>query len=381
MTPSKRCKKTMRCHRCITLAAACLLGSVESLAPPAHSVVDLRSDTVTQPTAAMREAMKVAEVGDDVFGDDPTVQKLERRVADLLGKEAGVFVPSGTMGNLVSMLSHCRERGSEYIVGDQAHIYIFEQGGAAQFGGCHPRALRTFEDGTIGSPSDVEAMIRPDNEHFPVTRVVALESTHNLCGGSVLSQAYVDDICDVAQKHGVSTHLDGARAWHAAAALDVPISDYVRPFDSVSVCLSKGLGAPVGSVVVGASEFVKRCRKLRKGLGGTTRQVGVLAAAGLVALDEILPGLGGDHARCARLAEGLAALGFDVETPTTNLLYFSVGKVPIAADAFVAECDQKGVRLLVVPGAVGRMRIVTHHQVTDAGVEKALEVFKAAVEA
>ena len=147
-------------QRCtITLVATCLLGSVESLAPPSAHVVDLRSDTVTQPTAAMREAMKVAEVGDDVFGDDPTVQKLERRVADLLGKEAGVFVPSGTMGNLVSMLSHCRERGSEYIVGDQAHIYIFEQGGAAQFGGCHPRALRTFEDGTIGSPSDVEAMI------------------------------------------------------------------------------------------------------------------------------------------------------------------------------------------------------------------------------
>ena len=202
----------MRCHRCITLAAACLLGSVESLAPPSAHVVDLRSDTVTQPTAAMREAMKCAEVGDDVFGDDPTVQKLERRVADLLGKEAGVFVPSGTMGNLVSMLSHCRERGSEYIVGDQAHIYIFEQGGAAQFGGCHPRALRTFEDGTIGSAEDVEAMIRPDNEHFPVTRVVALESTHNLCGGSVLPSSYVDEICDVAHKHGVSTHLDGARA-------------------------------------------------------------------------------------------------------------------------------------------------------------------------
>ena len=368
-------------HRCaITLVAACLLGGVESLAPPSAHVVDLRSDTVTQPTTAMREAMKCAEVGDDVFGDDPTVQKLERRVADLLGKEAGVFVPSGTMGNLVSMLSHCRERGSEYIVGDQAHIYIFEQGGAAQFGGCHPRALRTFEDGTIGSAEDVEAMIRPDNEHFPVTRVVALESTHNLCGGSVLSQAYVEDICSVAQKHGVSTHLDGARAWHAAAALDVPIADYVRPFDSVSVCLSKGLGAPVGSVVVGSADFVKRCRKLRKGLGGTTRQVGVLAAAGLVALDETLPGLGGDHARCARLAEGLAALGFDVETPTTNLLYFSVGKVPIAADAFVAECDRQGIRLLVVPGAVGRMRIVTHHQITDAGVEKALEVFKAAVE-
>ena len=159
------------------------------------------------------------------------------------------------------------------------------------------------------------------------------------------------------------------------------VAAQVRPFDSVSVCLSKGLGAPVGSVVVGEADFVKRCRKLRKGLGGTTRQVGVLAAAGLVALDEILPGLGGDHARCARLAEGLAALGFDVETPTTNLLYFSVGKVPVAADAFVAECDRQGVRLLVVPGAVGRMRIVTHHQITDAGVAKALEVFKAAVEA
>lgn len=372
----------MRVHQRVAATLVLgLLSGVEALAPTAARVVDFRSDTVTQPTASMREAMKCAEVGDDVFGDDPTVQKLERRIADLLGKEAGVFVPSGTMGNLVCMLSHCRERGSEYIVGDQAHIYIFEQGGAAQFGGCHPRALVTAPDGTVGDAATIEAAIRPDNEHFPVTKVVALESTHNLCGGAVLSQDYVDDVCGVAHTHGVAAHLDGARAWHAAAALHVPIADYVRPFDSVSVCLSKALGAPVGSVVVGEADFVKRCRKLRKGLGGTTRQVGVLAAAGLVALDEILPNLGGDHARCARLAEGLAALGFAVEPPTTNLLYFSVGSAQtLAADAFVAACDQRGVRLLVVPGAVGRMRIVTHHQVDDDGVARALEVFAEVVE-
>ena len=345
----------------------------------AEPVVDLRSDTVTQPTAAMRAAMGAAVCGDDVFGDDPTVAKLEARVGDLLGKEAAVFVPTGTMGNLVSILAHCWERGSEYVVGDCAHVHIFEQGGASQFGGAHARAVPTAADGTIGDAAAVRALVRVDDQHFPATKVVALEDTHNLRGGAALPAGYGAEVAAAVRDLGVAAHLDGARVWHAAAHRNEALAETAAPYDSLSVCLSKALGAPAGSVVAGSGDFVARCRRLRKGLGGTMRQTGVLAAAGLVALDEVLPKLSEDAARATALAAGLGALGFDVEAPQTNLLYFGLdeARFGFSARALVEHCADRGVRFLVVPGST-RMRMVCHHQITADGAERALAVIKAA---
>ena len=342
-------------------------------------VVDLRSDTVTTPTASMKKAMAAAEVGDDVFGDDPTVKAIEKRVANLFGKEGALFVPTGTMGNLISIMGHTWERGSEYVVGDEAHVYIFEQGGAAQFGGAHPRALRTMEDGTIGDAATIASAIRTSDQHFPITRCVCLENTHNLRGGKVLSLEYVDEVAETAHERGVAVHMDGARIWHAASALGVGLDEVGAAADSLSVCLSKALGAPAGSLVVGTEEMIARGRRLRKGLGGTMRQTGVLAAAGLVGLDEILPSLANDHMHAARLSDGLGALGFvDIVPPSTNLLYFSLTPGvthSFTATQLVSACAREGIRFLVVPGAdPNRMRMVTHHQIDDADVERTLEV-------
>ena len=265
-------------------------------------MADFRSDTVTQPTPGMLNAMVSARVGDDVFGDDPTVKALERRVATLFDKEEALFVPSGTQGNLISILAHCWERGAEYVVGDQAHLHVFEQGGASQFGGAHPRVLPTRPDGTIGDAASVAAAFRPDDQHFPVTAALALENTHNLCGGKVLPTQYVADVAAAAHERGVAVHMDGARIWHAAAAQGQSLAEVAAPADSLSVCLSKAVGAPAGSLVVGSGELMRRARRLRKGLGGTMRQTGVLAAAGLVALDEVLPSLAEDHTRAVRHA-------------------------------------------------------------------------------
>lgn len=356
--------------------ALCMLPTSAS-ALAAHPIVDLRSDTVTTPTASMRAAMASAEVGDDVFGDDPTVHALEARVASLFDKEAAVFVPTGTMSNLVGLMAHTWERGSEYVVGDEAHIHIFEQGGAAQFGGAHPRALLTNADGTVDLER-IRGAIRPSDQHFPITRAIALENTHNLRGGKVLPLEYVRAVGDLAHEHGLALHLDGARVWHAAAALGVTLEEVGAPCDSLSVCLSKALGAPAGSVFVGSAEIVARARRLRKGLGGVMRQTGVLAAAGLVALDEVLPHLADDHRNAQRLAAGLQAAGFAVDAPQSNLIYFSPSAdapLGFAAKELVAACATEGVRFLVVPGAdPNRMRMVCHHQVTADGVERALEV-------
>jgi len=355
-----------------------------ALTAPLIQTVDLRSDTVTTPTSSMREAMRAAEVGDAVFGDDPTEMLLESKVAAMFNKEAALFVPSGTMGNLVSLMAHTWERGSEYIVGDEAHIYIFEQGGAAQFGGAHPRALSTHPDGSIGDVETIRSVIRTSDQHFPITRAVTLENTHNLRGGKVLPMDYVTAVGAMAHDHDIALHLDGARIWHAAAALGLSLEDVAAPADSLSVCLSKALGSPAGSVVVGSADLVAKARRLRKGLGGTMRQTGVLAAAGLVALDEILPTLSEAHVRASELAAGLGALGFAVECPETNLLYFSLTPGEshgFTAAELVAACAREGIRFLVVPGSnPNRMRMVCHHQVTADGVARAIEVITKACE-
>ncbi|AOU99312.1 threonine aldolase [Acidihalobacter yilgarnensis] len=347
---------------------------------PPDFTIDLRSDTLTQPTEAMREAMARAEVGDDVYGEDPTVNALETLAAERLGKAAALFVPSGTLGNLISVLVHCG-RGDEMILGADAHIFYYEQGGAAAFGGVQPRTLPNEVDGTLDL-AHVEAAIREDNDHYPVTRLLALENTHNRCGGRVLGMDYMDAAAELAHARGLRLHVDGARIWNAAVALGVSPARLLAGADSVSACLSKGLSAPVGSVVAGDADFVRRARRLRKALGGGMRQAGVIAAAGIVALEEMVERLADDHANARRLAEGLAALdGVRIASSTvqTNLVYFDLTRPsPDAAD-FCAALERQGVRM----GATSAtsVRAVIHRHVSAADVERVLAIVAEALRA
>jgi threonine aldolase len=343
--------------------------------------IDLRSDTITQPTAAMRAAMAGAEVGDDVFGDDPTVPRLEARVAETFGKERALFVPTGTMANLIAVLAHTWERGSEYILGDRAHIFLYEQGGGAQFGGSHPRTVPTARDGTLAL-DDLRAAIREDDQHYPATKLICIENTHNMCGGVVLPPAFAASVGALASERGLRLHADGARIWNAMVASGedgVAIGAHV---DSLAVCLSKGLGAPAGSLVVGSAETITRARRLRKALGGAMRQTGILAAAGLHALDHHLARMSDDHARARALAVGLAAmpsLAVDVPSVHTNLLFFHVRPdSPLDAPALVGACAEKGVHFLQMEGPL--CRIVTHLHVTDEDVDATLRVVREVLE-
>jgi len=338
-------------------------------------VIDLRSDTVTKPTAAMRQAMATAEVGDDVYGEDPTVNRLEAMVAEMLGKEAAVFVSSGTMGNLTSVLAHCG-RGDEMILGDKSHIFRSEQGGAAALGGVHPMAIRNQPDGTLDL-GEIEANIRGDNEHYPVTKLVCIENTHNFCGGRVLPLSYMDAIGDLAHTHGLKLHVDGARLWNAAVALGVSPARVIRNADSVSVCLSKGLGAPVGSVVAGDEVFIRRARRMRKVVGGGLRQAGILAAAGIVAITEMVERLSDDHANAKRLAEGLAQIDgitIDPAAVETNLVFFELTHEDVTPAQLVNGVAEHGVKL----NAAGsrRLRAVLNYHVTVADVDQVLTAFR-----
>ena len=339
-------------------------------------IVDLRSDTVTQPTPAMRTAMAEAVVGDDVFGEDPTVNRLQEMAAALMGKEDGLFVPSGTMGNLAAVLAHCG-RGDEVILGDKAHTYLFEAGGISALGGIHPRPIPNQADGTLAS-DDILASIRPDDVHYPVSRLVALENTHNRCGGVTLTLGYTQSVGELAHQHGLQLHLDGARIFNAAVALGVNAKDLAGPADSVTFCLSKGLSAPVGSILCGSTDFITRARRIRKQLGGGMRQAGVLAAAGIVALETMVDRLGEDHVRAKRLAQGLATVpGLLLEpgTPYTNMVFLSLGEeISLRAAEAAAQLAQKGVRVGVV--SERRFRLVTHYWVDDNGVEDAIAAFR-----
>ncbi|MDF2799949.1 MAG: low-specificity L-threonine aldolase, partial [Devosia sp.] len=278
---------------------------------------DFRSDTVTRPSAGMRAAMAAAEVGDDVYGDDHTVRQLEQRMSMLLGKEAAVFVPSGTMSNLLALMSHCG-RGDEFIAGQQAHCYMFEGGGAAVLGSIQPQPIAHQPDGTMAL-QDIAAAIKADDIHFARTRVIALENTF---GGRVLPLAYMSEVAELARRRGLGLHLDGARAFNACVALGIEIGSFAAPFDTVSICLSKGLGTPVGSVLVGSGELIEKARRHRKMLGGGMRQSGILAAAGLYALEHNVERLAEDHRRARRLAEGLAGFdGLSVPMPDTNIIF------------------------------------------------------------
>ncbi|MBL6965560.1 MAG: low-specificity L-threonine aldolase [Anaerolineales bacterium] len=338
-------------------------------------IIDLRSDTVTQPTPAMREAMAKAPLGDDVYGEDPTINQLQEMAAAMLGKEAGLFIPSGTMGNLAAVLAHCG-RGDEVIMGDQAHTFRYEAGGIAALGGVHPHTLPNKPDGTL-LMENIEAAIRPDDAHHPITRLIALENTHNRCGGAVLSADYTQKVGELAHTRGLILHLDGARIFNAAAALGVDAAKLIAPVDSVTFCLSKGLCAPVGSVLCGSHDFIRRAHRIRKQLGGGMRQAGILAAAGIVALQEVVPRLKEDHLRAAKLAQGLAALpglSVDATQPPSNMVYLSLADtIPVDATEIVARLQEQH----VLAGKTGkrRFRLVTHYWVDDQAVQTAVGAF------
>jgi threonine aldolase len=334
-------------------------------------IIDLRSDTVTLPTPTMRKAIYDAELGDDVYGEDPSTNRLEKMAAEQMGKEAAVLVPSGTMGNLMSVLTHCA-RGEEVILGDQSHMFLNEAGGMSALGGVHPHTITNQPDGTMRL-DDIEAAVRGDNIHFPRTRLICLENTHNRCNGSPLTPAYMDSVAALASRYGLSMHLDGARIFNAAVALGVNIRELTRNVNSLIFCLSKGLSAPVGSMVCGSREFIAEARRIRKVLGGGMRQTGVIAAAGIVALEEMMHRLEEDHINARRLAEGIAqirGLSIDLQRIRTNIIYFDLVGDRLSADEFMTRLGKKGIRLLRT--GPSRFRMVTHHGIRSEDIDAAL---------
>ncbi len=333
---------------------------------PYSECVDLRSDTVTRPVSGMRAAMAAADVGDDVFGDDPSVNALQSQLAAQFGFAAGLFFPSGTQANLAALMSHC-QRGDEFIVGQEAHTYRYEGGGAAVLGSIQPQPIANAPDGSLDLAA-IESAIKPDDAHFAITRLLALENT---IGGKVLSTQYTQAATRLAQSRGLRTHLDGARIFNASTALNQPVNVLCAGFDSVSVCLSKGLGTPAGSVLLGDEQFIHRARRLRKMLGGGMRQAGVLAAAGLYALSHHVERLAEDHANAAHLAAALDALpGVRVEPVQTNMVFVHVPAEQ--CHALAAHLAEVGV--LILPGA--RLRLVTHLDIDRHGIDRAIDGFR-----
>jgi threonine aldolase len=329
--------------------------------------IDLRSDTVTEPSQAMRAAMPLADVGDDVYGDDPTVNRLQAFGAELFGFEAGMFAPSGTQTNLIALMTHCG-RGDEYLVGQEAHTFKYEGGGAAVLGSIQPQPIANQPDGSIAL-ADIAAYIKPDDIHFARTRLLALENT---IGGRVLGAGYLAAATTLAHERGLATHLDGARICNAAVKQGISLRDAVKGFDTVSVCLSKGLGAPIGSLLLGPKSFIEQGKRWRKMLGGGMRQAGVIAAAAHYALEHNVARLADDHANAARLADGLRAIeGLTVDTPQTNIFYIHMD--PAACDGLRAAMAREQIRATVGP----HTRLVTHLNITADDVEKVIRVISA----
>ncbi len=338
-------------------------------------IIDLRSDTITQPTDSMRQAMANAVVGDDVLGDDPTVQKLEAMAAELMNKPAALFVTSGTMGNLVSQMVHCR-RGDEMILGSESHIFYYEQGGSAAIGSIHPRTVANQPNGTMALDA-IEAAVRMDNIHFPISRLVVIENTHNRCMGTPIGLDYMEALRDLADRKGLKIHVDGARIFNAALALGCPAAQLAQHADSVTFCLSKGLAAPAGSLICADREFIRQARRVRKVLGGGMRQVGVLAAAGIVALNDMVDRLADDHVNAKRLADGLARIPGLTLDPTrikTNIVYFDIEGPDLMAPDLAQRLDTAGVRVL--PEGPRQIRAVTQYHVTSEDIDAALGIFE-----
>ena len=334
-------------------------------------IIDMRSDTITLPTEKMRRAMYEAELGDDVYREDPTVNELEQLAASMLKKEAALFTASGTMSNLLAVLTHTH-LGDEVILGSEAHIFWYEVGGAATLGGVVMRTVANDEYGQMDLDA-VKGAIRPKNIHYSQTSLLCLENTHNLCGGTVLTPDYISAISDLAHAHDLRVHLDGARIFNAAVALDIPASELVEPVDSVCLCLSKGLSAPVGSLLCGTGEFVEEARKWRKMVGGGMRQAGVIAAAGIVALQDMVSRLAEDHANAERLVSGLSRIpGITVwpnRTQTNIVMFESPASIPV--DEFIKQLDIRGIKIGHRGGL--RFRAVTHRMVTEADIDEVLE--------
>ena len=341
--------------------------------------IDLRSDTVTKPTPEMREAMAEAEVGDDVYGDDPTVNRLQEIAADIMGKEDALFVPSGTMGNLLALLVHC-QRGDEVIVGNQSHIYLNEAGGMSALGGVQACPVQNQPDGTLAL-EDIRASIRTEDVHHPITRLVCLENTQNICGGVPLTPAYTGQVADLAHQNNLVLHIDGARIFNATVAQNVSVKDLVGPADSVMFCLSKGLVAPIGSLLSGTHKFIARARHIRKMLGGGMRQVGIIAAAGIISLERMVNRLGDDHIRAKKLADGLRqirGLVVDKDSPYTNMIYLNLADdLTLNSNQISEKMRELGV--LVDAENTRRFRLVTHYWIDDTAVERTISAFQEAL--
>lgn len=357
-----------RYHRCETVN--------DFLSEFCMDTIDLRSDTVSHPTPAMREAMANAIVGDDVYGEDPTVIQLEHDAAEMLGKEAGLFVTSGTQGNLVALMAYC-QRGDEAIVGDKAHTFVYEQGGMAQLGGIMAHTVPVQDDGTLDL-DDIKHAIRPDNYHFPRTRLVSIENTQGTIGGVPVSKEYTDRVGEFTKQHDLKLHIDGARFFNAVTAYSVTPAQMAEGADSVTFCLSKGLCAPVGSMLVGDADFIKEARRVRKVLGGGMRQAGVVAAAGLIALHDMSQRLQEDHDNAALLAEGLSEVpGLRVMSQHTNFVFTWLEEdAKLTPDQFMAAMQEHNIILRPYPGYERKFRFVLHYWITRERVETVINTIK-----
>ena len=337
-------------------------------------IIDLRSDTVTQPSDQMRDAISNSLLGDDVFGEDPTVNEIEQKAAQIMGKESALLVPSGTMGNLVSILSHC-ERGTEIILGHKSHTFIYEGGGISSVGGIHSRQLLNDDFGIINL-DDIKQAVRDDNVHYPKTSAISLENTHNMCFGSPIEPNYIKSVSVIAKENNLKLHVDGARIFNAAVSLNIDVKDFVKNVDSVTFCLSKGLAAPIGSVVCGSKKFIDKARRHRKVLGGGMRQAGIIAAAGLISLDDCIMQIKKDHNNAKVLAEGLnkiKGLSVQLNLVQTNIIFFKLESDEITAQALVESMNSKGIKFFET--SPNRFRLVTHYGITKKDIYKTLIEF------
>ena len=337
-------------------------------------IIDLRSDTVTQPSNQMRDAISNSLLGDDVFGEDPTVNEIEQKAAQIMGKESALLVPSGTMGNLVSILSHC-ERGTEIILGHKSHTFIYEGGGISSVGGIHSRQLLNDDFGIINL-DDIKQAVRDDNVHYPKTSAISLENTHNMCFGSPIEPNYIKSVSVIAKENNLKLHIDGARIFNAAVSLNIDVKDFVKNVDSVTFCLSKGLAAPIGSVVCGSKKFIDKARRHRKVLGGGMRQAGIIAAAGLISLDDCIMQIKKDHNNAKVLAEGLnkiKGLSVQLNLVQTNIIFFKLESDEITAQTLVESMNSKGIKFFET--SPNRFRLVTHYGITKKDIYKTLIEF------
>ena len=338
--------------------------------------IDLRSDTVTQPSKLMLDALIQSPLGDDVFSEDPTVNALEDKTAKLLGKEKALLVPSGTMGNLIAVLVHC-PRGTEVILGDCSHTFIYEAGGISAFGGIHSHQLKNEQDGTININA-IEDAIRHDDVHFPRTALICLENTHNMCFGSPIGVTYINEVSQIAKKNHINLHTDGARIFNAAVALNVDVDELVEKTDSITFCLSKGLSAPIGSVLCGTEEFIHEARRIRKALGGGMRQAGIIASSGNIALDQSINQLSVDHENAKYLADEInkiSYLNIEIDCIKTNILYFSINHDSIGGSQFVQLMYDKGIKFFEV--SKNKFRLVTHSGINHDDVKHVIKMFNA----